>query len=104
MRDRHFESCAESRKSIGFTVYVPGTTPLGAVPAGTQIAHERLKPPRRTPGSPFVDVAAMSERDDDNQEHLVVDRVDDAIATDPNAETGSALQGARGRWAWVPRQ
>jgi len=56
------------------------------------------------PKSSVVDLASVAERDDDDQEHVVVDGVDDAIVTDPNAESGSALQGAGGRWTRVVRQ
>lgn len=39
----------------------------------------------------------MPERDEDDEENVVLDGVDDAIVTDPHAESGSALQCPGGR-------
>lgn len=55
-------------------------------------------------GSAVVDVAAVPERDDNDEEHVVLNGVDDAIVTDPNAESWSAFQGSGGRWTRVLRQ
>lgn len=55
-------------------------------------------------GSAVVDVATVRERDDDDEEHVVLDGVDDAVVTDPNAESGSALQRASRRGTRVLRQ
>jgi len=49
--------------------------------------------------SPGVDLAAVSEGHDDDEEHVTGDGVDNAVVTDPNAQTGATLQGTRGRRA-----
>ncbi len=54
--------------------------------------------------SALVDLAAVPERDNDHQEHVIGDGVDDAVVTDTYAEARSALQGAGGRGARVLRQ
>lgn len=43
----------------------------------------------------------MAERDDDDQKHVVGDRVDDAVVPDAHAQAGSPAQGTRGRRTWV---
>lgn len=44
-----------------------------------------------------VDVAAVTEGDDDDQEHVISDRVDDPVVTDSDAVAPSTTQGPRGR-------
>ena len=46
----------------------------------------------------------MPERDDHDEKHIVLNGVDDAIVTRPNAESWSTLQGAGGRGTRVLRK
>lgn len=46
----------------------------------------------------------MPKGDDDDQEHIVVDGVDDAVVTDANAKTEASFQCAGGWWTWFLRQ
>ena len=46
----------------------------------------------------------MSERHDDDEENIVVNRVDDPVVTDPNAQTRPTLQCAGGRRSRVQCQ
>lgn len=48
-----------------------------------------------------VDIASMSKPDDDHQQHVVMDRVDDPVVTDPDAKTGTTLERAGTWWAWI---
>lgn len=47
--------------------------------------------------STAVDLAAVPECHDNDEENIVGDRVDDAVITDPNAQTGPTLPSAGGR-------
>ncbi len=48
-----------------------------------------------------VDVATVSEPDHDHQQHVVLNRVDDAIVAYPDPKAGTPLQGSRGRRSWI---
>lgn len=54
--------------------------------------------------SPVVDLAAVPECHDDDEENIVGNSVNDAVITDPNTQTGAALQSARGGWTRILRQ
>ena len=43
----------------------------------------------------------MPNRDDNNDEHAVVDCVDDSVIPDTNAKAGSTLELSRTRWARI---
>lgn len=51
-----------------------------------------------------VDVASVAERDHHHEEHVVLDRVEDAVVADADAETGPASKGTGSRRAGVLRQ
>jgi len=54
---------------------------------------DRNPPPASIPGrSPFVDIAAVLGRDYDDEQHVIVDRVDDAIVAYPYPPCGTATQ------------
>lgn len=47
----------------------------------------------------------MPQRHDDDEQHVIVDRVDDPVIADPYAETRSPLEGFRAWRPWVlPQQ
>lgn len=48
---------------------------------------------------PVVDLTAVPECHDDNEENVVGDRVDDAVITDPHPQAWSTMKsaGSRGR-------
>ena len=53
---------------------------------------------------PVVDVTAVSNRDDHDEENIICNRVNDAVITDPNAKAWATLESARSRRARVLRQ
>jgi hypothetical protein len=48
-----------------------------------------------------IDVPSVSEPHDNHQEHVVLDRVDDAVVTDPNTKPEPTLQRSRTGWSRV---
>ena len=48
-----------------------------------------------------VYLAAVSNSDHYDKQHVVDDRIDHAVVTNPDAQTGAPRQCARARWAWV---
>jgi len=54
--------------------------------------------------SPVVDVTAVSNRDDHDEENIICNRVNDAVISDPNAKAWATLESARSRRARVLRQ
>ena len=51
-----------------------------------------------------VDVAPMPEPYHDDQQHVVLDGIDDAVIPDPNTEARTSLQGTCSRWARILRE
>jgi hypothetical protein len=52
-------------------------------------------------GSPFVDLTAMSERDHDDEQDIMVDGVEDAVVAHPDPEARSATERAGGGRTWI---
>jgi hypothetical protein len=52
----------------------------------------------------FVDVATVPEGDDDNQQHVIVEGVDDAVVTYSYPPCGSTAEWPSGRWPRILRQ
>lgn len=44
---------------------------------------------------PPVDLAAMAQSHDDHKQHVILNRVNDAVVTNANSKARSALQGFR---------
>lgn len=51
--------------------------------------------------STFVDLSSVPQSRDHNKEHVVLNGVDDAVVTDPDAPTRWALQRTGSRRSWI---
>lgn len=63
--------------------------PLGSDPTGS---------------SAVIGVASVPDRHDRDEQHIVFDRIDDAVVTDPDAVAGPTLKGARSRRTGIVRE
>ena len=70
--------------------------PAGRPPARLQ-RRDRRPSPIQDPRSAFVDLSSMGQRHHDNEQYIVLDRVDDAIVTDANPQTWPTLRKCRHR-------
>jgi hypothetical protein len=54
--------------------------------------------------SPLIGISAMAQRDDHDEEYLVLNRVHDSVVADANPEARSPLERFRAGWARVLAQ